>query len=238
MPIQGSNLLLAGLRPAYRKSLIARMKPVTLPVRELIYEVDETPKYAHFLTSGLASVVSTMSDGSTAEVGIWGKEGLVESFQLLGNSSTPNRCFMQVAGTALRMPFNELQAEFLDREELRACILQGVQSHGFILGQLAACNRLHEAEQRLARWLLMVGDRMESPTFFITQEFLATMLGSRRTTVTLAASQLQRKGLIKYSRGRIQILNASGLENKACECYRIVRDLYVNYYGLKEAKAV
>ena len=214
------------------------MKTVTLPVRELLYEVDETPKYAHFLTSGLASVVSTMSDGSTAEVGIWGKEGLVESFQLLGNSSTPNRCFIQVAGTALRMPFNELQAEFLENEELRTCILQGVQSHGFILGQLAACNRLHEAEQRLARWLLMVGDRMESPNFFITQEFLATMLGSRRTTVTLAASQLQRKGLIKYSRGRIQILNASGLEKSACECYCIVRDLYWNYYGPREELAV
>ena len=214
------------------------MKTVTLPIRELIYEVDETPKYAHFLTSGLASVVSTMSDGSTAEVGIWGKEGLVESFQLLGNSSTPNRCFIQVAGAALRMPFSELQDEFLENEELRSCILQGVQSHGFILGQLAACNRLHEAEQRLARWLLMVGDRMESPNFFITQEFLATMLGSRRTTVTLAAGQLQRKGLIKYSRGRIQILNASGLESAACECYPIVRDLYVDYYGPMQQKAV
>jgi CRP-like cAMP-binding protein len=238
VPTLGSNLLLATLRPAYQKSLLARLKTVSLPVKEVIYETDETPKYAHFLTSGLASVVSTMADGSTAEVGIWGKEGLAESFQLLGNASNPNRCYMQMGGTALRMPFNELQAEFLESEELRSCVLQGVQTQSFILGQLAACNRLHEAEQRLARWLLMVSDRMESPAFFITQEFLATMLGSRRTTVTLAASQLQRKGLIKYSRGRIQILNSSGLEGAACECYRVVRDLYLNYYGPKQATAV
>jgi CRP-like cAMP-binding protein len=102
---------------------------------------------------------------------------------------------------------------------------------GFILGQLAACNRLHETEQRLARWLLMLRDRVDSKTFYLTQEFLATMLGARRTTVTLAASALQRKGLIKYSRGRIQIVDQEGLERAACECYRTVRNLYSNSYG-------
>jgi len=231
VPTQDSNHLLANLRPAYRKSLLTRLKPVSLPAREVLYEPDETPKYAHFMTSGVASIVSSMSNGSTAEVGIWGKEGLVESFQLLGTAPIPNRCFIQVAGTALRMPFNELRKEFLKNEELRQCVLQGVQSHGFILGQLAACNRLHEAEQRLARWLLMVYDRMESTTFFLTQEFLATMLGARRTTVTLAASALQRRGLIKYSRGRIQILDPESLERAACECCRTVRNLYSNFYG-------
>jgi CRP-like cAMP-binding protein len=95
---------------------------------------------------------------------------------------------------------------------------------------MAACNRLHEAEERLARWLLMVRDRMESDTFYLTQEFLATMLGSRRTTVTAAAGTLQRKGLIRYSRGRIHIVDAAGLEGVACECYPTVRDLYANFY--------
>jgi CRP-like cAMP-binding protein len=228
---QTQNLLLAMLSPSYRASLLSRLKPVTLLLRESIYEPDETPKYAHFMTSGIASVVSSMSNGASAEVGIWGKEGLVESFHLLGNARIPTRCYIQVSGTALRMPFKELQKEFQENEELRDCVLQGVQSHGFILGQLAACNRLHEATERLARWLLMVRDRMESDSFFLTQEFMATMLGSRRTSVTAAAGQLQRQGLIKYSRGRIHLVDPQKLEDVACECYPTVRNLYLNFYS-------
>jgi CRP-like cAMP-binding protein len=208
-----------------------KLRPVTLPPREVLYEPDETPKYAHFMTSGVASVVSSMANGASAEVGIWGKEGLVESLHLLGNAKVPTRCYIQVAGSALRMPFKSLQNEFHENAELRECILQGVQSHGFILGQMAACNRLHEAGERLARWLLMVGDRMESESFFLTQEFLATMLGSRRTTVTGAATQLQRRGLIRYTRGRIHIVDRVALEGVACECYPTVRDLYANFYA-------
>jgi CRP-like cAMP-binding protein len=132
--------------------------------------------------------------------------------------------------TALRIPFNVLQKEFLENEIFRKSVLQCVQSQGFILGQLAACNRLHEAEQRLARWLLMVRDRVASETFLLTQEFLGNMLGARRTTVTQAAGTLQRKGLIKYSRGRIHVVDPTGLESAACECYRTVRNLYVSFY--------
>jgi CRP-like cAMP-binding protein len=137
--------------------------------------------------------------------------------------------------TALRMPYKELQKEFLENKELNDSVLQCVQSQGSILGQLAACNRLHEAEGRLARWLLMVRDRVDSETYLLTQEFLANMLGARRTTVTAAAGTLQRKGLIKYSRGRIRIVDAEGLESSACECYKTVRKLHLNFYG--ETKA-
>jgi CRP-like cAMP-binding protein len=231
MNTQPTNLLLATLPPAYRNSLLSRLKPVTLPVRTPLYEPDEAPKYAHFMTSGIASIVSTMSTGASAEVGIWGKEGLVESFHLLGSARVPSRCFIQMDGTALRMPYKELQKEFVENEHLRAAVLQCVQSQGFILGQLAACNRLHEAEQRLARWLLMVRDRVESENYFLTQEFLGNMLGARRTTVTLAAGTLKRAGLLKYSRGRIQIVDPAGLEQIACECYRTVRNLYLDFYG-------
>jgi CRP-like cAMP-binding protein len=225
-----TNLLLATLPPACRNSLLARLKPISLPIRTVLYEPDETPKFAHFITSGIASIVSTMSDGASAEVGVWGKEGLVESFHLLGKAKIPTRCFIQMEATALRMPFKELQAEFLDKLELRQAVLQCVQSQSFILGQLAACNRLHEAEERLARWLLMVRDRVDSERYYLTQEFLANMLGARRTTVTAAAGTLQRKGLIKYSRGRIQIVDPEGLEGEACECYRTVRRLYMDFY--------
>jgi CRP-like cAMP-binding protein len=196
----------------------------------VLYEPEETPKYAHFITSGVASIVSNMADGSTAEVGIWGNEGLVESFHLLGQARVPNRCFVQMEGTALRMPYKELQTEFSQSEELHHAVLQCVQSQGYILGQLAACNRLHDAEQRLARWLLMVRDRAGDDTFHLTQEFMATMLGARRTTVTLVAGTLQREKLIRYSRGTITILDPKGLEKASCECYATVRNLYLNFY--------
>ena len=226
-----SNLLLASLSPRYRAFLQSRMRPVALQAREVLYEPDETPKFAHFMTAGIASIVSSMSTGASAEVGIWGKEGLVESFHLLGNARIPTRCFIQVAGAALRMPFKDLQKDFLENDELRECVLQSVQSQGAILAQMAACNRLHEAEERLARWFLMVRDRMDSDNFYLTQEFLAVMLGSRRTTVTAAAGVLQRKGLIRYSRGRIHIVDPIGLEKEACECYATVREIYRNFYS-------
>ena len=227
------NLLLESLPVAYRNSLLARLQPVSLPVRTVLYEPDEAPRYAHFVTSGIASIVSAMSTGASAEVGIWGSEGLVESFHLLGKAKIPTRCFIQMEATALRMPFKELQKEFQENDDLRDAVLQCVQSQGFILGQLAACNRLHEAEERLARWLLMVCDRVDSETYFLTQEFLGNMLGARRTTVTAAAGALQRKGLIKYSRGRIHITDSAGLERAACECYKTVRSLYLNFYSAR-----
>jgi CRP-like cAMP-binding protein len=223
------NHLLATLPPAYRNSLLARLKPVSLPIRTVLYEPDETPKYAHFVTSGIASIVSSMSDGASAEVGIWGNEGLVESFHLLGRAKIPSRCFIQMEATALRIPFKELQKEFQESKDFRAAVLQCVQTQGFILGQLAACNRLHEAGQRLARWLLMVRDRVDSDTYYLTQEFLGTMLGARRTTVTAAAGELQHLGLIKYSRGRIRVVDSAGLEHAACECYKTVRNLYLDF---------
>ena len=226
---QSSNLLLNSLSPKYRGFLVSRMRPVTLPAREVLYEPDESPKFAHFMTSGIASIVGMMSSGASAEVGIWGKEGLVECFHLLGNAPIPTRCFIQIEGSALRMPFKDLQKEFQENDEFHECVLQSIQTQGAILGQLAACNRLHEAEERLARWFLMVRDRMESDNFYLTQEFLAVMLGSRRTTVTAAAGTLQRKGLIRYSRGRIHIVDLAGLEREACECYHTVRDIYQNF---------
>lgn len=226
-----TNLLLATLPAAIRHLLMARLKPVSLPLWTVLYDPAEAPEHAHFVTSGMVSVVTSMIDGTTAEVGIWGKEGLVECFHLLGKSEIPTRGFVQLEATALRMPFRELQKLFSENSELRDAVLQCVQSQGSIVAQLAACNRLHEANERLARWLLMVRDRVENDSFFLTHEFLATMLGARRTTVSAAASKLQRDGLIKYSRGRIHILDADGLERESCECCKTVKGLYKNFYS-------
>lgn len=225
-----SSLLIASLSPAFREALLSRLRPVPLPAGAVVYEPYVTPKYAHFFTSGLASIVSVMADGATTEVGTWGREGLAESFHLLGNAGVPSRCFMQVGGTALRMPFKELQEEFLECAEFRDCVLQCVQSQCAIMGQLAACNRLHESEARLARWLLTARDEIQSDTLFITQELLASMLGARRTTITAAAGVLKDRRLVKYSRGNLQIVDPAGLEKAACECFRLVRHMRQNFY--------
>ena len=140
-------------------------------------------------------------------------------------SRAPTTAFVQVAGSALRIPFAEFHKETFASAPLLRGILEFVQRQHFALTQLAACNGLHEIEKRLARWLLMVQDRVESPTFYLTQEFLATMLGIRRTSVSLTAGRLQQSGLIEYRRGHISILDQERLQRAACECYPIVRDL-------------
>lgn len=224
---QVPNLLLAALSSASRDSLMAHLEMVTLSPRQILLERGEIPKYAHFITSGIASIVTAISNGDRVEVDIFGKEGLVESFHLLGTARTPNRCFIRVDGRALRMPFKELQKEFRESAELRNCVLHGVQIHTFILGQLMACNVFHKAEERVARWLLTIHDRMESDTLDVTQECLASVLGLRRTTITEAAGTLQRKGLIKFSHGRIRIVDPLALEDAACECYSTVRRIFL-----------
>ncbi len=220
-----SNLLLDSLPLAQRKALVARMETVELPIGTVLYSVGEQPAYAHFMTSGIASIVTFMADGAGAEVGLIGREGLVEGINLLGSAAPPTTGFIQVEGTALRIRYSELQKQLQMPGMLFRRILEFVQCHGFILSQLAACNGLHEVEERLARWLLMVQDRVQSDKFYLTQEFLAEMLGIRRTSVSAAAGNLQKKGLIAYSRGHIQVLKRRELEGVACECYPIVRDL-------------
>jgi len=201
------------------------MQTIPLPVGKVLTKPGEIPKYAHFMISGITSVVTYMKDGAAAEVGLIGKEGMVESMHLLGSANSPTTAFVQVAGSALRIPFGEIQKEAFASDRLLRGILDFVQRHNFTLTQIAACNGLHEIEQRLARWLLMVQDRVESPRFDLTQEFMASMLGTRRTSVTLAAGSLQRSGLIEYRRGHIRIMDPEKLRNAACECYPIVRNL-------------
>lgn len=207
-----------------RKMLLARMTAIPMPVGKIVLRSGEKPEFAHFMTSGITSVVTFMKDGGGAEVGLIGREGMVEAMHLLGPAPSPYTAFVQIEGTALRIPYREIQKEPFASALLRP-ILEFVQRHSFILSQLAACNGLHEIEERLARWLLMVQDRIEATQFELTQEFLAEMLGTRRTSVTLAAGSLQRSGLIEYRRGRIQIVDREKLQSFACECYPVVRDL-------------
>jgi CRP-like cAMP-binding protein len=134
-------------------------------------------------------------------------------------------------GSALRIPLSELRKAFRSSEEIRDRILEFVQEHALGLGQIAGCHRLHGAEERLARWLLMAQDRVQSDYLYFTQEFLAMMLGARRTTVTVVAGTLQESGLIEYRRGHVKILNRENLVSAACECYQVVSALYKNLYA-------
>jgi len=199
----------------------------------MLYEADLKPKYAYFVTSGIASVVAAVSEGGTAEVGVIGYEGVVGSLHLLGDAPVPTQCFMQVKGTALRIGLPALQEAFGSSEGIRGRILEFVQQQALSVSQIAGCNRLHGAEERLARWLLMVQDRIDSDVLDLTQEFLAVMLGAQRTTVTMVAGAMQESGLIEYRRGHVKIVNRQNLEDAACGCYPVLKRLHLNLYKTK-----
>jgi len=217
------NLLLDALSTGARTAILTKCKPIALPMRTMLHEQGETPQYAYFLTSGVASVVVSMVQGGSAEVGLIGCEGVVGALELLGPSATPAQCFIQMDGSALRIKMDDLRELFRECEEIRVRILEFVQLKAVTLEQIAACNKLHDAAERLARWLSMARDREGRDTMPMTQEFLALMLGTRRTTVTLVAGELQRRGLIKYTRGKLTVLSREKLEEAACDCYRITK---------------
>jgi CRP-like cAMP-binding protein len=232
MPVATSNLLFSSLKSPARRQLTSICRRVDLPVNTMLYEAGQHPKEAYFLGSGFASQVIDLDDSGSAGVGLVGREGVVGSTALLGPAMLLGSCFMQAGGTGYAAPFPLLREVFSSSEEIRTCILQFVQCQTVTGAYLAACNKLHETEARLARWLLMVQDRLETDLLPLTQEFLAQMLGTRRMTITIAAGALQRSGLIEYSRGHIRILDRPELEGAACECYGHVKRAYDDLYVL------
>jgi CRP-like cAMP-binding protein len=227
-----SNVLIDALPGDSRRRLLGDLSRVNVPIRTSLYEPGDPPRFAHFLTSGIASVVTTMSDGSTSEVGTLGREGVPQALHLLGNARVPTRCFMQIAGTSLRMEFRVLKRLFHEDEPLRRLFLGYAQYQSLMLGQVAGCNRLHDVTGRLARWLLMIQDRTGNSLLKLTQEFVGQMLGSQRTTVSEVAGALQERGLIRYARGSIRILDRAGMVNASCECYSVTRRLLADVYKL------
>jgi CRP-like cAMP-binding protein len=196
-----------------------------LPKHALLNEIGEPIEWAYFINSGLASFLNVMGDGKSVEVGLAGKEGFVGLPLLAGFSTSPSRAVMQVDGSAFRISAADMQ------EALRTCssLDRSLQRFSQVLGmqamQVAACNRLHEVDQRLARWLLMSQDRLMGDAVPLTQETLASMLGTRRASVTEAAGILQKAGLITYRRGDVKIDNRRGLEAASCECYGAMKRL-------------
>ncbi|WP_263380865.1 Crp/Fnr family transcriptional regulator [Granulicella paludicola] len=228
MELFESNTLIAAMPDEARAVLLKRCQTVNLPQRFICYEAEERPTFCYFLETGFASVVATMQNGETAEVEMIGREGIVGGSILLGSPSipTPTRCFIQVAAQALRISSADMLEVFQQHPEIHNAILSFFQMEIAALGQIAGCHRIHDAEQRLSRWLLMAQDRVGNTALHLTQEFLAEMLGTRRTTVTEVAGSLQRRGMIEYQRGTVVIVNRAALEEAACECYGILRRIY------------
>lgn len=233
MPRKLKNLFLSSLSAASRELIVSRSTPVALRQKMKLVNPGHRPGSAYFITSGIASMVMEMSDGTSAEVGMVGREGVVGAIHLLGPEVSPTNCFVQMEGTALRIPMVELRSLFDEKEEIRAALLNFVQREAMSLSQVAGCNRLHSAEERLARWLLTAQDYVQSDELDFTQSLLAHMLGARRATVTLIAGSLQRAGLIKYQRGHVTILDRERLEEAACDCYKVIRELRGDLYNMQ-----
>jgi CRP-like cAMP-binding protein len=213
------NEILLNLPNKECQAVYSQLVFLPLSTHEVLNEAGAPIQHVYFMNSGLASVLNVMEDGKSVEVGLTGKEGFVGLPLLVGFKSSPSRIIVQIAGSAYRMKASALldsldKCRTLERRLHRFSQVLGAQA-----AQVAACNRLHEVDERLARWLLMSQDRIGSDLVPLTQEFLAHMLGTRRSSVTVAASILQKAGLIKYTRGHVNIVNRRGLEEAACECY-------------------
>jgi CRP-like cAMP-binding protein len=217
------NRLIASFPADVQDRLHPSLIPVTLSLGEIVYEAGGRPEYVYFPTGAVVSLLYTMEDGATAEVGLTGNDGIVGIALFLGGDTTPNRAIVQIAGSALKMRAKVLQDEFALGGPVQQLLLRYTQALITQISQTAVCNRLHAVEKRLCRWLLHSHDLVQSDELAMTQEFISNMLGGRRESVTVAAARLQDAGLIRYSRGRITILDRTGLEAAVCECYRIVR---------------
>jgi CRP-like cAMP-binding protein len=218
------NHLLCALQGEELERLSPHMQPVTFSLGQIIYEPGERIEYCYFPTNSVVSLLYTTQDGSTAEMGLVGKEGVLGVALFLGGESTCSRAVVPIAGGAFRLRAKLLLEEFAHRGPLHHLLLRYTQALITQISQTAVCNRLHSVEQRLCRWLLLCHDRKDRSELLMTQELIANMLGGRRESVTVAAGHLQDAGLIHYCRGHIRILNRDGLESSACECYRIVEN--------------
>ncbi len=220
------NIILSQLPADEYSALAKHLVPVDLPLEKRLSEPNQPIEFVYFLNTGLVSTDAVTAKGEQVEVGVVGREGLAGLPALLDQPQMSHSVVIQGSGEGLRIRSAVVRAEFLKGGMLQKLV------HSFAYLQLAQitqsvlCNRMHEVEARLARWLLTSADRSETELLYLTQEFLSQMLGVQRSTVTVAAGELQRRGLIGYSRGRIHILDRPGLIEKTCECYGIVNASY------------
>jgi CRP-like cAMP-binding protein len=217
------NRILLDIPESEYAALSPHLEFVELPLHKTLLDPAEGFECGYFPDSGLISLVVFVSDGRSVEVGIVGREGFVGAPLAANITQTPYRAVVQAALRGFRVKADTLRALLPDAPQLRDQLVRYALMQGMQLSQLAACNRLHEIDQRLARWILMCQDRLEADLLPMTHEFFAEMLGTGRPTVSVAAAVLQRAGYIEYSRGNVKITNRDGLEGASCECYQVVQ---------------
>jgi CRP-like cAMP-binding protein len=225
------NLILQKMPEDQFRAIARHLVPVDLPLGMRLSEPNQAIEFIYFPVSGLISVDALTERGESVEVGVIGREGFAGVNALLGHKQMAHSVVMQGAGSGLRIRTGVVREEFLKGGAFAQQVHLFLYMQMVQMAQSVLCGRLHSVDMRMARWMLTAADRTQSDALQITQEFLAQMLGSRRSTVTVAAGQLQRQGLIDYSRGRVRIVNRPDLEAMSCECYHVVRATYDELIG-------
>ncbi len=226
------NHILLSIGDEEYRSIRPHLKLVDLPHHASLHEPNETLEFAYFPNSGVVSLVVVTREGKTVEVGMVGNEGLVGTAAVVGLTCSPHRAIVQISGEGFRLGVEPLRTVLRSAPQLQTMVSRYAVVQGMQAAQTAACNRLHTIDQRLARWLLIIQDRLNSGLLKITHDFLATMLGTDRPSVSLASGVLQRKELVECTRGAVKVLNRKGLEEAACECYGVIQQ-FNGTLGLK-----
>jgi CRP-like cAMP-binding protein len=220
------NRLLASLPDEEWSRWSPLLEPVEMPLGSVVYEAGVALSYVYFPTTSIVSLLYVMENGASAEIAVVGNEGIVGISLFMGGESTPSRAVVQSAGSGCRLDAEVMKAEFARGGPVPHLLLRYTQALITQMAQTAACNRHHSLDKQLCRWLLLSLDRSWGNELVMTQELIANMLGVRREGVTEGALKLQKAGLIRYSRGRITVLDRAGLELRSCECYAVVKREY------------
>jgi CRP-like cAMP-binding protein len=225
-PDTQSNRLLGALESVSRKRIDPHLEPITLKLGAVVCDAGGILKHAYFPEGSVLSLLTVLENGSAIETANIGREGAFGLFAAMYSRVSFNRCIVQLEGPMVRCPIGLLQSEFKNSEHVRDLFVSYSETLLSQVQQTVACNALHTTEERICRWLLMMHDRAQGEPLTYTHEFLAHILGANRKSVTLAAQSLQNAGLISYRRGKMQVLDRTGLEKASCECYAIVRERF------------
>lgn len=228
------NQILLHLPAQEREILFKKLELIRLKTHQVLHEPGDTLRSAYFVDTGLVSVLSVFPDGKCVEVGLVGKEGFIGVPLVAGFRTAPTRAITQIEGSAFRIDAERLTALLPECPKLERQLQQFAQILTMQVMQIAACNRLHEVNERLARWLLMCADRVDSNSLSLTHELLSQMLGTRRSSVTVAAGLFQKAGLITHSRGDVKIIDRARLKEAACQCYDIMVQQVREWYDEAE----
>jgi CRP-like cAMP-binding protein len=217
------NILLAALSPVECERIYPHLQLVSLPLGKVLYEPGDTLRHVYFPVDSIVSLLYVLENGASAEISVVGNDGLIGLALFMGGETTPSRAIVQSAGHAYRLIGQRLKDEFHRSGAMQLLLLRYTQALITQMAQTAVCNRHHSVDQQLCRWLLLSLDRLQSNELVMTQELIANMLGVRREGVTESAGRLQKLGVIRYSRGRITVLDRPRLEQLSCECYAVVK---------------